>query len=171
MAKIIKGTDEIPTEETKTVVEWCIQNNIRLSDEKYYDDTNEYTAKEFDELIPKDIQLPLVTDLTTEQALDDFARGIIPEKFAKEYKKMKKLQEQMTRTENMIKNKLIEMFESTPALDKKYVAVDGLKFTYVGPSQRNTVDTKKLKEEYPEIYKKVATKSNVKSQIRTSVEY
>ena len=171
MSKVIKGTDEIPTEETKTVVEWCIQNNIRLLDEKYYDDTNEYTIKEFDELVPKDIQLPLVTDLTTEQALDDFARGIIPEKFAKEYKKMKKLQEQITRTENMIKDKLIEMFEKQPELDKKYVAVDGLKFTYVGPSQRNTVDTKKLKEEYPEIYKKVATKSSVKSQIRTTVEY
>ena len=171
MAEIIKGTDEIPTEETKTVVEWCIQNNIRLLDEKYYEDTNEYTAKEFDELIPKDIQLPLVTELTTEQALDDFARGIIPEKFAKEYKKMKKLQEQIDRTESMIKNKLIEMFEKQPNLDKKYVAVDGLKFTYVGPTVKNTIDSKKLKEEYPEIYKKVAKKSNVKSQIRTTVEY
>ena len=172
MSKIIKATDEIPNEETKTIVEWCIQSNIRLSKPDYYDDNNEYTAKEFEELIPRDIQIPLVGELTTEQVLDDFARGIIPEKFAKEYKKMKKLQEQITRTENIIKSKLIEMFESTSiTTDKKYVAVDGLRFTYVGPSKRDTIDSKKLKEEYPEIYKKVIKHSNVKSQIRTTVDY
>lgn len=171
--KTIKGTDEIPTkyeDEKKTITQWCMVSKINLLDPSYFDDTNLYTAKEFEERVPRDIQIPLVTDLTG-TSLDDFARGIIPEKFAKEYKKMKKLQDELTKTENEIKAKLIEMFESIPEREQNSVSMDGLRFTYVGPTQRKTVDSKKLQEEYPEIYKQCIKFSNVKSSIRTSVDY
>lgn len=173
VGKIIKGTDEIPTkfeEEKKTITQWCMISKINLLDTSYFDDTNLYTAKEFEDKVPRDIQIPLVTDLNG-TALDDFARGIIPEKFAKDYKKMKKLQEELTKTENEIKAKLIEMFESIPEREQNSVSMEGLRFTYVGPTQRKTVDSKKLQEEYPEIYKKCIKFSNVKSSIRTTVDY
>lgn len=173
VGKIIKGTDEIPTkfeEEKKTITQWCMISKINLLDPSYFDDTNLYTAKEFEDRVPRDIQIPLVTDLNG-TALDDFARGIIPEKFAKDYKKMKKLQDELTKTENEIKAKLIEMFESIPEREQNSVSMEGLRFTYVGPTQRKTVDSKKLQEEYPEIYKKCIKFSNVKSSIRTTVDY
>lgn len=173
VGKVIKGTDEIPQkfeEDKRTITQWCIKSKINLLDPTYFDDSNLYTAKEFEERVPREIQIPLVGDLTG-TSLDDFAAGIIPEQFAKDYKKMKKLQDELKKTEDEIKRKLIDMFESIPEREQNSVSRDGLKFTYVGPSIRNTVDTKKLQEEYPEIYKKLLKPSNVKSQIRTTVEY
>lgn len=158
-------------EETKTITEWCIKNKINLLDSTYFEDNNKYTLKEFEERVPKNIQVPLVSDLETGTALDDFARGIIPEQFAKDYKKMKKLQVELQKTENEIKSKLIEMFESISDLEQNSVSMDGLKFTYVAPTKRKSVDSKKLQEEFPEIYKKVIKESDVKSQIRTSIEW
>ena len=158
-------------EETRTITEWCIKSKINLLDSSYFDDDKKYTLKEFEERVPREIQIPLMSDLNNKTALDDFAKGIIPEQFAKDYKKMKKLQEELNRTEAIIKEKLLTMFESIPDREQNSVSMDGLKFTYVGPTKRKTVDTKKLEEEWPEIYKKVLRESNVKSQIRTSVEY
>ena len=174
--KVIKGTDEIPqkwedTEDRKTITEWCIKSKINLLDPSYFNDEKQYTLEEFEEIVPKDIQIPLVSDLETGTALDDFARGIIPEQFAKDYKKMKKLQAELEKTEKQIKSKLLEMFESISGLEQKYVSMDGLRFTYVGPTKRKSVDSKKLQEEWPEIYKKCLKESNVKSQIRTSIEW
>lgn len=158
-------------EETRTITEWCIKSKINLLDPSYFDDDKKYTLEEFEQRVPREIQIPLVSDLNNKTALDDFAKGIIPEQFAKDYKKMKKLQEELNRTETIIKEKLLTMFESIPDREQNSVSMDGLKFTYVGPTKRKSVDTKKLEEEYPEIYKKVLKESNVKSQIRTSVEY
>ena len=170
MAKIIKGTDEIPTkyeEDKKTITQWCMVSKINLLDPKYFEDTNLYTAREFEERVPRDIQIPLTNDLN----LDDFAKGIIPEQFAKDYKKMQKLKKELEKTENDIKIKLLELFESIPDRQQNSISSNGIRFTYVGPTIRKTVDTKKLQEEYPEVYKKVIKHSDVKSQIRTTVEY
>ncbi len=180
MTKIVKGTDEIPQKFndeveqdviTKTIGEWATSMNIRLLDEKFYEDKNKYTIKQYQELVPRDVEVPLVNKLDGPTALEDFARGIIPEDFAKEYKKMKKLQQELEQTENTIKNKLIEMFQSIPELEKNSVSMDGLKFTYIAPTVRKSVDTKKLQEEHPEIYKQCLKESQVKAQIRTSVEF
>lgn len=162
--------NEVEVLEKKTVTEWCIKSKINLLDPSYFDDDQLYTAKEFEEKIPREIQIPLVGDLNG-TALDDFARGIIPEQFAKDYKKMKKLQEELKKTEDEIKRKLIDMFQSIPNREQNSVSSNGLKFTYIEPSQRTTVDSKKLQEEYPEIYKQCLKTSKVNSQIRTTVEY
>ena len=113
----------------------------------------------------------LIDDLSTQEALDNFVRGIIPESFAKDYKKLEKLKSELEKTEKTIKEQLIKMFEEHPEMDGKTVSMDGLKFTYTKPYERLSVDSKKLQEEWPDIYKKVIKKSNVKSTIKTSVEW
>ena len=40
----------------------------------------------------------LVEDLSTQEAVDNFVLGIIPEQFVKDYKKMKKLQDNLSKT-------------------------------------------------------------------------
>lgn len=106
-----------------------------------------------------------------ENSLVEIAQSMIPKTFAKKFKQLKKAQDELAAIENDIKEKLKVMFESIPELETNSVTVDGIKFTYVGPSKRKTVDSKKLQEEYPEIYKKMLKESNVKSSIRTSIEY
>lgn len=157
--------------EKNTIVQWCMKTKVNLLDPTYFDDETEYTLDEFNKKIPREIQIPLVNDLSGQTALEDFAKGILPEGFVKDYKKMVKLQTELKEAEEQIKNKLITMFESIPDLEKNYVLVDGLRFSYVKSSVRKTVDSKKLQEEYPNIYKKMLKESKVKSSIRTKVEY
>lgn len=107
----------------------------------------------------------------SEANLVSVAQGLMPKSFAKKFKQLKKAQDELAAIENDIKEKLKEVFESTPGLETNSVTVDGIKFTYVGPSKRKTVDTKKLQEEHPEIYNKFLKESNVKSSIRTTIEY
>jgi len=113
----------------------------------------------------------LIEDLSTEDAIYQFTRGLIPETFAKDYKRLKKLQDKINKVESDIKTKLIQMFETHPEMAGKSVSIDGLKFTYVSSYDKNTVDTKKLQEEYPDIYKKLLKASTVKSSIKTYVEF
>lgn len=113
----------------------------------------------------------LVEDLSTQEAVDNFVLGIIPEQFVKDYKKIKKLQDNLAKTEDEIKQKLLKMFEEHPEMNGKTVGRDGLTFTYTGAYVRNSVDGKKLQEEYPEIYKKMLKQTNVKSTIKTSIKY
>ena len=46
------------------------------------------------------------------------------------------------------------------------VQVQGVKLVYVSPSVRNTIDSKKLKEEEPELAKKYTKTTNVSATIR-----
>ena len=113
----------------------------------------------------------LVEDLSTQEAVDNFILGIIPETFVKDYKKLKKLQDNLAKTEDEIKQKLLKMFEEHPEMSGKTVGRDGLTFTYTKSYIRNTVDGKKLQEEYPDIYKQMLKQTNVKSTIKTSIKY
>ena len=84
---------------------------------------------------------------------------------------MKKLQDNLSKTEDEIKAKLLKMFEEHPEMNGKTVSRDGLTFTYTASYVRNSVDGKKLQEEHPDIYKKMLKQTNVKSTIKTSIKY
>lgn len=163
--------NELQVEETKTISEWATRMNIRLLDEKYYEDQNKYTILQYQELVPREIEIPLMDTLNGNDVLENFARGILPDSFVRDYKKLQKQKQKIEEQEQAIKAKLIEMFENTSNLEKNYVSVDGLRFTYVKPTTRKSVDTKFLKEEYPDIYKQCIKESPIKSQIRTSIDY
>jgi hypothetical protein len=157
--------------EKKTLAMWAMTFNVRLLDEKYYEDNNLYTADEYQKIVPRNIEVPLGNVDNVEHSLDTVAQALVPEGFARKYKQMLKLQDELKKMEDDFKKKLLEVFESIPELETNSVTIDGLKFTYVKGSVRKTVDTKKLQEEMPEIYNKFLKESNVKSSIRTSVEY
>lgn len=106
-----------------------------------------------------------------EHSLDSVAQALVPDGFARKYKQMLKLQDELKKMEDEFKKRLLEVFESIPELETNSVTIDGLKFTYVKGSTRKTIDSKKLQEEMPEIYNKFLKESEVKSSIRTSVEY
>lgn len=54
--------------------------------------------------------------------------------------------------------------------DVKKFTNDFIEITYVAPSTRNTVDSKKLKANYPDIAKECMKTSNVSSSIRIKVK-
>lgn len=112
-----------------------------------------------------------VAQSQNETSLASVAKDLMPNDFVKKFKALKKAQIELAEIEADVKERMKEMFESIPELDSNSVIVDGLKFTYVRPSVRNTFDSKKFQEENPEEYKKYLKQSNVKSSIRVDVEY
>lgn len=88
-----------------------------------------------------------------------------PEEFYKKYKKYKKAEAEFKELYEPFKEKLIQLYDLEKEVPSA-VVVEGLKLIYVSPSVRTTIDSKKLKEEEPEIAKKYAKTSNVSATIR-----
>ena len=88
-----------------------------------------------------------------------------PEEFGQKYRAFKKASEEFDKVFIPFKENIIKLHEQSDYLPKT-VIVGSVKLTYVSPSTRNTIDSKKLKEEEPELAKKFTKTSNVKATVR-----
>lgn len=138
MAKTIKMVDE-DTLEIKEVV---------IEDEEAAE-TEELTAERVEEL----------TDIFLG------ALGCDSSEFGDAYRKYKTAEEEFKKLYEPFKENLIKLHEQQCDLPKTVIA-GGVKVTYVSPSTRTTIDTKKLKEEEPELAKKFTKTSKVSASVR-----
>ena len=88
-----------------------------------------------------------------------------PEEFYKKYKKYKKAEKEFNELFEPFKKGLVQLYSEQSGLPHNII-VGGAKLTYVSPSTRSTVDSKKLKEEEPEIAKKFTKSISVNASIR-----
>lgn len=88
-----------------------------------------------------------------------------PDEFYKKYKKYKKAEEEFNKLYEPFKTGLIQLHNEHNDLPNT-VIVGGAKLTYVSPSTRTSIDSKKLKEEEPEIAKKFTKTTDVKASVR-----
>lgn len=100
-----------------------------------------------------------------EQALGDYDA----EEFSHRYMELKKAQKAFDEVYEPFKANLIDLHEKHPDVPKS-VVVGTAKLTYVSPSTRTSIDSKKLKEEEPAIAEKYSKTTNVKASIRLSDE-
>lgn len=75
----------------------------------------------------------------------------------------KKLDEQ----EKLMKKKLLEAMEQ---YNVKSFENEKVKFLYVAPTTRKTIDSSRLKKEHPEIVENYTKASNVKASVRITVK-
>ena len=103
----------------------------------------------------------------TSEELDKFKQALLcePEEFSEKYRALKQATEEFDKVFVPFKENIIKLHEQSDDLPKT-VIVDGVKVTYVSPSIRNTIDSKKLKEEEPELAKKYTKATNVKATVR-----
>lgn len=88
-----------------------------------------------------------------------------PDVFEEKYRAYKKAKEEFDAIYEPFKENIIELHKTHKDLPKT-VIVGGTKLTYVSPSTRSTIDSKKLKEEEPELAKKFTKTSNVRATVR-----
>lgn len=88
-----------------------------------------------------------------------------PDDFANRYDEYKRAKKKFDEVYEAFKVNLIELHRVKPDLPKS-VIIGGVKATYVSPSTRTSIDSKKLKEEEPEIAKKFTKTSNVSASVR-----
>lgn len=112
----------------------------------------------------------IVEDGTTESESEIFklfeqALGCETEEFTKKYLAMKQAEKEFEEIYTPFKENLIELHSKHSDLPKT-VVVGPTKLTYVSPSTRSSIDSKKLKEEEPAIAEKYTKTTNVKATVR-----
>lgn len=98
-------------------------------------------------------------------ALFEQALGCDPDEFTKKYNDYKLAEREFNKLYEPFKANLIDLHEKNKDLPKS-VVIGNTKLTYVSPSTRNSIDSKKLKEEEPTIAEKYTKTTNVKATIR-----
>ena len=93
--------------------------------------------------------------------------GKIEEQISLEIKDLQEKQKSLVEKNEEIKEKLKQAMEEN---EIKTYENAYLKLTYVAPTTRTTVDSKKLKEKYADIYEECSKVSNVKSSIRITIK-
>jgi hypothetical protein len=88
-----------------------------------------------------------------------------PEEFNEKYKALKKAEEEFEKLYQPFKLKLLEMYKDTEGMPKN-ITIGSAKITYVSPSVRHTIDSKKLKEEEPDLAKKYEKITNVSATVK-----
>ena len=89
-----------------------------------------------------------------------------PKEFYEKYRAYKKAEAEFKEIYEPFKEKLIEMYKKQEILPKTIVIEGGVKTVYVAPSTRTSIDSKKLKEEEPELAKKYTKTTAVDATIR-----
>lgn len=116
------------------------------------------------------IDVEEVEDEAVGDAIVDFADALrnamacTPDEFYEKYKKMKDAEAEFKEVYEPLKAEVIKLHETSNL--PKNVIVGGAKLTYVSPSTRSSIDSKKLKEEEPEIAKKFTKTSQVAATVR-----
>jgi hypothetical protein len=140
--------------------EICLmKKTIKVVDEETLQ-MKEITVEEEEEEILSGEKVP-------DEIINDYRAALScePEEFYQKYRAYKKAEAEFNEIYEPFKENLIKLYEKRPGLPKS-VIISGAKLTYVSPSTRSSIDSKKLKEEEPEIAKKFTKISNVKATIR-----
>ena len=116
-----------------------------------------------DTLVMKEIE----TEEDEADIVEEFqsALNCEPEEFYQKYREYKKAEAEFNAIYQPFKENLIKLHEKNADLPKIAI-IGGAKVTYVSPSTRSTIDSKKLKEEEPELAKKYTKTTNVSATLR-----
>ncbi len=87
------------------------------------------------------------------------------DEFNKKYDAYKKAKKEFEEIYEPFKGQLLNLYEKQNELPSSII-IGNAKLIYVSPSIRTTIDSKKLKEEEPEIAKKFTKTTEVKATLR-----
>lgn len=92
---------------------------------------------------------------------------LIAEEFTNKLIEFEQLKKEIEYQSELLKSELLDIM---PKMGKDRVILDGISITYRKASKRNTVDSKKLKELYPDIAQECSKESDVSPSIIIKVE-
>lgn len=113
----------------------------------------------------------IVDDTSTDNKTENYRNKIMealdckPEEFFQKYRDYLTAEAEFKRIFDPFKEKLLELYKETPEIPNT-LSIGGVKVTYVSPSTRTSIDSKKLKEEEPEIAKKFTKTTDVNATLR-----
>lgn len=87
------------------------------------------------------------------------------EEFSEAYRKYKEAEAEFKKLYEPFKAQLLELYKTEKDMPTK-ILIGGIQLIYVSPSVRTTIDSKKLKEEEPELAKKFTKTTNVDATLK-----
>lgn len=126
---------------------WALKQNIRLLDEKYYEDENLYTLDEYLKIVPRDVEVPLCNETWEDRIkantndlikLENGEYGLVKDavdtiiEIETEMNRLKELQDNY-------KKLLLEKMEEKNILK---IDIPELTITRKAPTTRETLDSK-----------------------------
>lgn len=126
---------------------------------------DEFTLKMTDVIVEDEQEL---TEKEANNVNKAFRQAITcdSEEFAKRYREFKEAKARFDEVYEASKANLLALYEENPSLPKQVVVGGAVKLTYVSPSVRSSIDTKKLKEEEPAIAEKFTKNTSVGATMR-----
>lgn len=124
----IVSQSPIPGTEKMTLLGWATKQNIRLLDTKYYEDTNLYTLEEYTKIVPRDIEVPLYTEVKPEvqEMIDESENNFFLQNKDKDMDVLEKEYVKMERDAAVIDARILkikqehkEIFDAIEALEKE----------------------------------------------------
>ena len=125
-----------------------------------------------DTLEMREVVVEDTTEEMTEEAADEVANAFRqamtcdPDEFASRYEEFKKAKANFDEVYEPFKLNLLSLYKDRPDIPKSVIVGGTVKLTHVSPSTRSSIDSKKLKEEEPELAKKFTKTTNVNATIR-----
>lgn len=107
----------------------------------------------------------------SEKCLENYKNKVLealdctPEEFVQKYRDYLMAEAEFKKSYEPFKEKLLKLYKEFPDIPST-ISVGEAKITYVSSSTRTSIDSKKLKEEEPEIAKKFTKTTNVNATLR-----
>ena len=95
-------------------------------------------------------------------------KAVLADALKENYKKFLQLKEQVDEAQKIIKEQLIQYYESLPEEERKQLNFDTFRVSYVKASTRKTFDSKRFQDDNPELYAKYIKTTEVSSTIKYS---
>lgn len=112
-----------------------------------------------------------INEKVSEKSIEEVRSSVLsvlnckPEEFAKKYNDYKIAKAEFEEIFEPVKDVMLLIHKDKPELPSS-VVIGGVKLTYVSPSTRTSIDSKKLKEEEPELAKKFTKTTTVSASVR-----
>lgn len=162
-------------QEKRTLSGWANMQQIRLLDLKYYDDNNLYSYEEYRKIVPRNVGVPMAKPEISETSVIDINNLIVKKEdnyqladaIVSELKLIDEQEKRLKETKEKIREILLKEME-----EKNILKLDNenISITYIAPAERETFDSKRFREDNPDLYDEYVKFSPVKSSIRIKVK-
>lgn len=153
--------------EKKTLGEWAFELKVRLLDTKYYEDEKLYTFEEYGQIVPRNVEVPLVVCEEELKPSIININGVLSLEVQTKIVEFERQAKAIKEAQDKLKEAILKEMEEKQIIK---LESDDLLITYVGTTYRESLDSKQLKADDEALYNKYIKISPVKSSIRIKVK-
>ena len=153
--------------EKKTLGGWAFELKVRLLDTKYYDDEKLYTLEEYGQIVPRNVEVPLVVCEEELKPSIININGVLSLEVQTKIVELERQAKAIKEAQDKLRKAILKEMEEKQIIK---LESDEISITYIAETYKETFDSKALKAEDETTYNKYISISTVKPSIRIKVK-